>query len=110
MPNRIVKGDIAIVTTGRDKGKQGVVMKVLPAKQRVIVEGVNIIKKHVKASQAGQPAGILEKEAPVHLSNVMLVDPVDGRPTRVGFEQTDSGDWKRFSRRSKAEIPFPPTK
>ncbi len=106
MPSRIVKGDQVVVTTGREKGKRGEVLKVLPKKERVLIQGVNLIKKHRKPSQASPEGGIVDLEAPLHLSNVMLIDPQDDRPTRVGFEKRDGG-WVRIGKRSKAEIPYP---
>lgn len=79
------KDDSVVVISGDDKGKSGKVLKVFPAEQRVIVEGVNLIKRHTKPTQKNPQGGILQKEAPIHVSKVMLVDPKDGKPTRVGF-------------------------
>ena len=79
---RIKKGDTVIVITGKDKGKIGKVLKVLPKENRVVVEGVNIVKRHQKQT-ATQQGGIIEKEAPIHISNVMLYDPKTGKRTRV---------------------------
>jgi len=81
----VKKGDKVQVMTGKDKGKQGVVLTAMPKKDRVIVEGVNMIKKHSKPSQLNPQGGIVEKEAAIHVSNVMLIDPKTGNPTRVGF-------------------------
>ncbi|HAL00858.1 MAG TPA: 50S ribosomal protein L24, partial [Exiguobacterium sp.] len=78
----VKKGDKVQVMTGKDKGKQGVVLTAMPKKDRVIVEGVNMIKKHSKPSQLNPQGGIVEKEAPIHVSNVMLIDPKTGNPTR----------------------------
>ncbi|EPE62433.1 ribosomal protein L24 [Exiguobacterium sp. S17] len=75
--------------SGKDKGKQGVILKAMPSKNRVVVEGINVIKKHAKPSQANPQGGILEIEAPIHVSNVMPVDPKTGKPTRVGFKVVD---------------------
>ena len=86
----IKKGDLVQVITGKDKGVQGKVIKVLVDEDRVIVEGVNRIKKHTKVGQTTRGAktgGIVTQEAPIHVSNVMLVDPSDNRPTRVGFRR-----------------------
>lgn len=85
----VKKGDKVQVMTGKDKGKQGVVLTAMPKKDRVIVEGVNMIKKHSKPSQLNPQGGIVEKEAPIHVSNVMLIDPKTGNPTRVGFTVVD---------------------
>jgi large subunit ribosomal protein L24 len=85
MAARIRKGDQVLVLTGRDKGKRGEVLRVLPAENRAVVQGVNVVKRHMKPSGMGQPGGIVEKEAAIHLSNLKLVDPKSGQPTRVGF-------------------------
>ncbi len=82
---KIKKGDTVKVIAGANKGKEGTVLKVFPKKDRVIVEGVNIIKKHAKPTQTNPDGGILEYEAPIHVSNVMIVDKKSG-PTRVGFK------------------------
>jgi large subunit ribosomal protein L24 len=85
----IKKGDKVQVITGKDKGKTGVVLAALPKKDRVIVEGVNMVKKHTKPSQANQQGGIVEFEAPIHVSNVAILDPKEKTPTRVGFKVVD---------------------
>ncbi|KAA1039692.1 MULTISPECIES: 50S ribosomal protein L24 [Macrococcus] len=85
----VKKGDKVIVITGKDKGKTGTVIEALPKKDRVIVEGVNIIKKHQKPSQMNPEGGILEREAAIHVSNVMLLDPKTNKPTRVGYKVED---------------------
>ncbi|MCL1632400.1 50S ribosomal protein L24 [Sporolactobacillus sp. CPB3-1] len=95
----VKKGDKVQVITGKDKGKQGVILAAFPAKERVIVEGVNIVKKHSKPSQAAPQGGILEKEAPIHVSNVMLLDPKTNEPTRVGHKIVD-GKRVRVSKKS----------
>ncbi len=87
---QIRKGDLVQVISGKDKGVKGKVIAVLPDVDRVLVEGVNRIKKHTKIGQSARGAktgGIVTQEAPIHVSNVMLVDPEDGRPTRVGFRR-----------------------
>ena len=95
---KIRKGDRVIVLTGRDKGKNGEVLKVLRKESRVVVQGVNVVKRHQRPAP-GNPGGIVEKEAPLHISNVAHVDPSDDRPTRVGFKIVD--DRKvRFSKRT----------
>jgi large subunit ribosomal protein L24 len=96
---KIKKGDDVIVISGRDKGKKGSVLRVIPDDLRVIVQGVNMVKRHTRPGPGG-PGGIVEKEAPIHISNVSHVDPKGNKPTRVGFK-TLSGDRKvRFARRS----------
>lgn len=82
----VKKGDKVMVISGKDKGKTGVVLEALPKKERVLVEGVNIVKKHTKPNQANPQGGIVSHEAPIHVSNVMLIDPKSGEPTRVGYK------------------------
>ena len=82
-------GDKVKVITGKDKGKEGVILKTFPKKDRVIVEGINIVKKHRKASQTKPTGGILEEAAPIHVSNIMLIDAKTGEPTRVGSKVVD---------------------
>ena len=82
-------GDKVKVITGKDKGKEGVILKTFPKKDRVIVEGINIVKKHRKASQTNSTGGILEEAAPIHVSNIMLIDAKTGEPTRVGSKVVD---------------------
>ncbi|MBO0594170.1 50S ribosomal protein L24 [Nesterenkonia sp. E16_7] len=85
---KIKKDDLVQILTGKDKGKQGKVLQVLPAKERVIVEGVNRVKRHLRAGQFGSTeGGIVESEAAIHISNVAVVDPETGKPTRVGYRQ-----------------------
>lgn len=104
MAARIRKGDTVVVITGTDKGKQGEVLRVLPKDDRAVVRGVNIAKKHTKASGMGKPGGIIEQEATIHLSNVMLLDPKSGKPTRVGFRVLDDGRKVRIARPGGAVI------
>lgn len=85
----VKKGDKVQVITGKDKGKQGVILASFPKQNRVIVEGVNIVKKHSKPSQLNPQGGIQTKEAPIHVSNVMPLDPKTGEPTRVGYKEVD---------------------
>ena len=85
----VKKGDKVKVITGKDKNKEGVVLAALPKKDKVIVEGVNIVKKHQKPSQTAPQGGIVEMEAPIHVSNVMVVDPSNGEATRVGYKEVD---------------------
>lgn len=82
---KIKKGDQVIVTTGRDKGKQGEVLRAMPKTNKVVVQGVNMVKRHTRPSQTNA-GGIISKEAPIDVSNVALIDPETGKPTRVGFK------------------------
>ncbi len=99
MAAKIKKGDTVVVIAGHDKGKKGEVLKVLPKENRAIVKGVNIVKRHQRPS-ANQAGGIIEKEAPVHISNLAHLDPKDGKPTRVGFRVLDDGRKVRYAKRS----------
>ncbi len=99
MTKKIRKGDNVVVLTGRDKGKSGDVLRVLRDDQRVIVQGVNIVKRHTAPSQ-NNPGGIDEKEASIHVSNVSLVDPDSGKPTKVGFKVLEDGRKVRVARGS----------
>ncbi|GAB3117841.1 50S ribosomal protein L24 [Novispirillum itersonii] len=96
---KIRKGDTVVVLTGKDKGKQGEVVKSLPTENRVVVKGVNMVKRHTRATQFTQ-GGIIEKEAAIHVSNVAHLDPKDGKPTRVGFKVLEDGSKVRVSKRS----------
>ncbi len=100
---KIKTGDEVIVIAGKDKGLKGRVLKVFRSKDRVLVEHVNMIKKHIKPSTENPQGGIEEKEAPIHISNVALVDPKTGKPTRVGYEIKD-GKKVRVSKKSKEVI------
>ena len=99
MAAKIKKGDKVVVLTGRDKGRTGEVIEMRPRESRVLVRGVNMVKRHQRQS-AQQEGGIISKEAPVHLSNIALADPRDGKPTRVGFRILDDGRKVRFAKRS----------
>ena len=99
----IKKGDTVYVNAGNDKGKTGKVLSVFPAKDRVIVEGVNIVSKHSKPSAAHPQGGIIKQEAGIHISNVQLIDPQSGKPTRVGYKFED-GKKIRFAKKSGEEI------
>jgi large subunit ribosomal protein L24 len=99
MAARIRKGDEVIVLSGRDKGKKGSVLKVLTDEDRVIVQGVHIVKRHQRQSQTEQ-GGIVEKEASIHVSNVSLLDPESGNATKVGFRSLEDGRKVRFAKRS----------
>ncbi len=97
---RIKKGDLVQVVAGNDKGKEGKVLKVFPKGDRVIVEKINLIKRHQRASQNNPSGGIIEKEAPLHASNVMLVCPNTKKPTRIGKEILSDGSRARVSKKS----------
>lgn len=94
------KGDTVMVLTGNDKGKQGKILEVLTDKNRVIVEGVNMVTKHVKPSANNPQGGIQKKEASLHISNVMLIDPATGDATRVGRKPNDEGKLQRYSKKT----------
>jgi len=100
----IKKGDMVAVISGNNKGKKGRVLEVIRKTDRAIVEGVNMIKKHTKPNASAPQGGIIEKEAPVHISNLMLVDPKTGKPTRVGRKLNDDGKLVRISKKSGEEI------
>ena len=100
---KIKKGDKVVVITGRDKGKKGEVMCVLRAENRVVVQGVHMVKRHTKPG-AGNAGGIVEKEGTIHLSNVAHVDPKSGKPTRVGYKFLEDGRKVRVARRSGETI------
>jgi large subunit ribosomal protein L24 len=106
MPARIRKGDQVMVISGKDRGKTGTVLTVMPKKERVTVEGLNMIKRHQRPTQTAggqRGGGVIEREGPIHVSNVMLVDPKDGKPTRIGIEIED-GKRLRVSKRSGARL------
>lgn len=100
---RVKKGDTVVVIAGKDKGKKGTVVKVMPKANRVLVEGVNVITKHQKPSAMNPQGGIINKEAPIHISNVMPLDPETGKGTRVRFEVKE-GKKVRVSVKSGKEI------
>ena len=102
MSSKIKKGDNVMVMTGKDKGKTGEVLSVLPAKERLLVRGVNIVKRHTKPSQTA-PGGIIERENAIHISNVALVDPTSNKATKIGFRILEDGRKVRFSK-SSSEI------
>lgn len=95
----VKKGDKVQVISGKDKGKQGTVLVASPKKDRVLVEGINVVKKHAKPSQDNPQGGILNQEAPIHVSNVLPIDPKSGEPTRVGYEERD-GKKVRIAKKS----------
>ena len=94
------KGDTVMVVAGKERGKKGKVLRVIPEKSRVVVERINMIKKHQKPTQKLRQGGIIEREGAIHLSNVMLVDPGSDRPTRVGMRALSDGKKVRVARRS----------
>jgi len=96
---KIKKGDKIIVTAGRDKGKAGEVLKVLPSENRAIVQGVNLVKRHQRQTQSSE-GGIISKEAPIHISNLAISDPKDSVPSRVGYKTLKDGRKVRFAKRS----------
>jgi large subunit ribosomal protein L24 len=96
---KIKKGDNVVVISGRDKGKAGEVLRVLPVERRLIVQGVHVARRHTKP-RMGDPGGIVDKELTIHVSNVAHVDPQSGKPTRVGYKILDDGRKVRFARRS----------
>jgi len=100
---KIKKNDNVILLAGKDKGKKGKVLRVLTEKEKVIVEGLNIIKRHQRAKKEGQKGETIEVAAPVNISNVSLIDPKDNKPTRVGYK-TENGKKIRISKRSGQKI------
>ncbi len=103
MAAKIKKGDKVVVLTGRDKGRTGEVIQVMPKEERALVRGVNIVKRHQRQTAQAE-GGIISKEAPIQLSNIAVADPKDGKPTRVGFEVLDDGRKVRVAKRSGERI------
>ena len=101
---KIKKGDTVFINTGEYKGQKGRVLEVNRKTDRVIVEGINMIKKHTKPNAKSPNGGIIEQEAPMHISNLMVVDPSTGNPTRVGKRLADNGKLVRYSKKSGEEI------
>jgi large subunit ribosomal protein L24 len=101
---QIKKGDTVYVLAGEDRTKQGRVLAVQASKNRAIVEGINIVTKATKPSAAHPQGGLVKMEAPIHLSNLALIDPKSGKPTRVGFRKNDEGKTVRYSKKSGQEI------
>jgi len=101
---RIRKGDRVIVLTGKDRGKQGTVLRVLPKDGKVIVEGVNVARRHTRATRANQQAGIIDKIMPLPVSNVAVVSPGDGKATRVGYRFQTDGSKIRICKRTGADL------
>jgi large subunit ribosomal protein L24 len=103
---RIRTEDTVVVIAGKDKGKTGKVIRTDPKKDRVFVEGLNMVKRHQRPIPGRQnmPVGVIEKEGPIHVSNVAIVDPKDNKPTRIGITRDDEGRRKRVSRRTGSEL------
>jgi large subunit ribosomal protein L24 len=110
MAAKIRRGDSVEVISGKDAGKQGRVLRVDPKKSRLFVEGLNIVKRHQRprslkdTQRGGKVGGVIEKEGPIHISNVMAIDPKDGKPTRVRIERNADGDRDRVAKRSNAKL------
>ncbi len=104
---RLQKGDMVVVITGKDKGKKGKVMRCFGEDDRVLVEGINLVKRHMRPNPRMQQGGILEREQPLAASNVMLVDPKTGKGTRIRIKTDDKGVKIRVAVKSGEEIPFP---
>ena len=100
----IKKGDTVFVNAGENKGRQGRVLEVIRKSDRALVEGINLVSKHTKPNAKSPQGGIVKKEAPVHISNLMLVDPSTGKPTRIGRKKTENGSLVRYSKKSGEEI------
>ncbi len=98
MAARIKKGDQVVVITGAQKGTRGEVLQVFPTEERAVVRGVRMVKRHTKAQRMGEQGGIVQKESPIHLSNLKLVDPKSGNPTKVGFRVLDNGTKARVAK------------
>ena len=104
MAMKIRKGDRVVVLKGKDRGKEGVVMRVLPSDGKVIVDGVNVAKKHQKPTRSTMQGGIIDKDMPIDVSNVAIVSPKDGKATRVGYKLDDEGKKVRVCKRTGVEL------
>ena len=110
MGHKIRRGDTVQVMSGKDAGKHGKVLRVEPRRDRLFVEGLNMVKRHQRprslkdTQRGGQVGGVIEKEGPIHISNVMIVDPKDNRPTRIGIERGGEGGRERVTRRSNTKL------
>lgn len=100
----IKKGDTVFVNAGESKGQQGRVLEVIRSTERAIVEGINLVSKHTKPNAKAPQGGIIKKEASVHVSNLMLIDPTSGKPTRIGRKAGSNGKLVRYSKKSGEEI------
>jgi len=101
---KIHKGDKVRVLTGKDRGKEGVVSRALPADDKVIIEGVNLAKRHQKPTKATMQGGIIDKAMPIHVSNVAVLSPADEKPTRIGYRLNDDGSKVRVCRRTGVDL------
>jgi large subunit ribosomal protein L24 len=101
---KIKKGDRVRVLQGKDRGKTGEVARVLPKERKVIVDGINVAKKHQKATRSTMQGGIIDKDMPIDVSNVAVISPSDGKPTKVGYKYDDKGNKVRICRRTGAEL------
>ncbi len=104
MPAKLKRGDRVVVLTGKDRGKRGVIRRMMIKSDRVIVEGINMVKRHQRARTANQVSSIIEREAGVHISNVMLIDPNNDKPTRVTFRRRENGTLVRVGKHSGEDI------
>jgi large subunit ribosomal protein L24 len=110
MALKIRRGDTVEVIAGKDSGKQGRVLRVEPKRNRLYVEGLNIVKRHQRprslkeTQRGGKVGGVIEKEGPIHVSNVMIVDPKENKPTRISIERTADGGRERVTKRSSAKL------
>jgi large subunit ribosomal protein L24 len=104
MTMKIRKGDRVVVLKGKDRGKEGTVMRVLPAERKVIVDGVNVSKKHQKPTRSTMQGGIIDKDMPIDASNVAIVSPKDGKATRVGYKLDDDGNKVRICKRTGVQL------
>ena len=102
---KIHKGDKVRILAGKDKGREGVVSQSFPDRDKVIVEGMNIAKRHTKPRSQEDPGGIIDKEMPIHVSNVAVLSPKDSKPTRIGYKVNDDGSKVRVCKRTGVEIP-----
>jgi large subunit ribosomal protein L24 len=101
---KLKKGDRVKVLTGKDRGKEGVIMRVFPGADKVIVEGINVAKKHQKATRATMQGGIIDKDMPMHAASVAVISPADGKPTRVAYRFDDQGNKVRICARTKVDL------
>ena len=101
---RIKKGDTVVIISGESKGQRGKVLSVQVDKQRAIVEGVNMVSKHTKPNAKNTQGGIIKQEAPIHISNMMVVEPSTGNPTRIGKRKNEEGKLVRYSKKTGEEI------
>jgi large subunit ribosomal protein L24 len=101
---KLRKGDKVMVLAGKDKGKEGTISRVIPEKNRVIVDGVNIVKKHQKATSQARQGGIIDREMPIHASNVAIISSSDGKPTRIGYRFDDEGNKIRICKRTGSDL------